>query len=199
MPEQPSVNEDVEPGRAAVFFDRDGTLIYDREYMARPAQVELLPGAIELLDCLSGLGFLTVVVSNQSGVGRGLITPGQADAVHRRFTQLLADVGVVIDTALYCPHAPDVDCLCRKPQPGLLLQAAEEHNIDLSRSFMIGDKVSDCEAGLAAGCKSILFSAESRAGEDRYETVRDLYSLKRLLAGVPSEHLIPNQYQHETR
>lgn len=114
-----------------------------------------------VLRTLAEKGFLLVVVSNQSGIGRGLITEEQAAAVDRRFRELLAENGISLAGAYYCPHAPDAGCLCRKPLPGLLHTAAEALQIDLAQSYMVGDKVSDCEAGEAAGCSAVLITASA--------------------------------------
>jgi D-glycero-D-manno-heptose 1,7-bisphosphate phosphatase len=146
--------------RAAAFLDRDGTIIHDEHYIADPARVRLLPGATEALRRLREAGMMLVVVSNQSGVARGRITPAQVAAVHARMTELLGFAGVSIDAAYHCEHGPDDDCTCRKPRPGMLLRAAEEHAIDLRRSIMIGDKPSDVAAGLAAGCRATLFTGD---------------------------------------
>lgn len=157
--------------------------------MSKPEQVELVPYATELLLHLNSWGYLIAIISNQSGIGRGLITVKEARAVHDRFTHLLSDAGVRMDAALYCPHAPEENCLCRKPQPGLLLHATEKYEIDLSASFMVGDKISDCEAGTAAGCRSLLLSSEHSAGQDippSYEVFSDLRRLRRFFESKSS-------------
>jgi histidinol-phosphate phosphatase family protein len=149
--------------RRAVFMDRDGTLIHDVGYPNDPGAVRLLPGAAIALAKLKELGFLLIVVSNQSGIGRGLVTPEQARQVHAEVESQLADFMVRLDGAYYCPHAPEDGCVCRKPSPGMLLRAARELSIDLNRSFMVGDKISDLEAGRAAGCHTLYFTAEPEA------------------------------------
>jgi histidinol-phosphate phosphatase family protein len=154
------------PGRRAVFLDRDGTIILDRDYPRDPALVELLPGAVNGLAILREHGLLLVVVSNQSGLARRIVTPDEAEAVHERFLECLAESGLALDGVYYCPHGPNDGCACRKPAPGLLLRAAEELNIDLARSFMTGDKRSDVEAGVRAGCTSILFNNWTQLLED---------------------------------
>jgi D-glycero-D-manno-heptose 1,7-bisphosphate phosphatase len=145
-------------GRAAVFLDRDGTLIEDIGYPRDPEQIRLLPGTAAALGELSNNGFALVVISNQSGVGRGLITRGQAGQVHQRLADLLAEQGVSLDGAYYCYHAPTEGCLCRKPSPTLILTAAKDLGLDLGKSFLVGDKPSDVEAGRRAGCRTLLFS-----------------------------------------
>lgn len=140
----------------AVFLDRDGTIIHDTGYISNPQLVRFLPGAPEALLCLQTAGYLLVIISNQSGIGRGWITEDQYSRVQRRMLEELEKQKVLITRSYYCPHAPEADCLCRKPRPELLKQAAAELQIDLSRSWMIGDKDSDIEAGRAAGCRTIL-------------------------------------------
>jgi D-glycero-D-manno-heptose 1,7-bisphosphate phosphatase len=152
----------------AVFVDRDGTVIEDPGYLSDPDGVRLVPGAADALALLRDRGFRLVVVSNQSGIARRLISEAQATAVHERFLAELARRGVRLDDVRYCPHGPDEGCSCRKPLPGLLVDAAAELDVDLARSFMVGDKGSDVEAGRRAGCTTILLSetAESAAGAD---------------------------------
>jgi len=142
-------------GRPALFLDRDGTLITDVGYPRDPARVELLPGAIEVLVELQRR-FALVIVSNQSGIGRGLITEAEAHSVHERVIALFARGGVSFAGAYYCPHAPGAGCPCRKPAPGLVLDAARELGLDLARSILLGDKPSDMAAGAAAGCGLVI-------------------------------------------
>jgi D-glycero-D-manno-heptose 1,7-bisphosphate phosphatase len=149
----------VQSRRKAVFLDRDGTLVADHGYIRDPADVELLPGVLETLRAFKAAGRLLFVVSNQSGIARGMITATEAASVHERFVTLLSAGGVVLDKAYYCPHGPDDTCLCRKPLPGMLRQAAQEFAVDMPHSVMIGDKMSDVAAGFEAGCRTILFGA----------------------------------------
>jgi len=144
----------------AVFVDRDGTVIEDPGYLSDPAGVRLVPGAADALRELGERGFRLVVVSNQSGIARRLISEEQATAVHERFVAELARRGVRLDDVRYCPHGPDAGCACRKPLPGLLVDAADELGVDLERSFMVGDKPSDVEAGRRAGCTTILLAPD---------------------------------------
>jgi D-glycero-D-manno-heptose 1,7-bisphosphate phosphatase len=142
----------------ALFLDRDGTLIVDTSYPRDPALVEVLPGAVEALGRAQRAGLRLVIVSNQSGVARGLISPAEAAAVQNRVVEVFAREGVSFDGSYFCFHGPDDGCACRKPLPGLLLRAAAELDLDLARSMMVGDKVSDVEAGRAAGCSALAFS-----------------------------------------
>jgi D,D-heptose 1,7-bisphosphate phosphatase len=142
--------------RRAIFLDRDGTVTIDTGYPSDPDEVELLPGAADGLRTLRDRGWALVLVSNQSGVGRGMITPEQAQAVHDRLMVALRASGVELDGAYYCPHAPDDACECRKPRSGLLRRAAAELRLDLAGSVMVGDRQSDIEAGKEAGCTTVL-------------------------------------------
>jgi len=165
------------PKSRAVFFDRDGTLIVDRGYLSSPRRVEFIPGALDVLRQLQEQGFLLVIVSNQSGIGRGFITKEQAEAVDKRFRAILAENGIHVAGTYYCPHAPDAGCNCRKPEPGLLRRAANELQIDLAQSYMVGDKASDCQAGLTAGCSAVLIGdALELAGCVRVSDLRELAS-----------------------
>jgi len=172
----------------AVFLDRDGTLIEDVGYPRDPDRVRLLPGVPEALQRLRQAGFRLVIVSNQSGVGRGLVTPEEVTAVHRRLIEVLEGHGVVIDDARYCPHAPEDACDCRKPSPAMLYAAAEHLGIDLAGSFMVGDKASDAEAGRRAGAATVLLSADAGGGEAGADHLaRDLpQAVELILAAVPA-------------
>ena len=145
--------------RRAVFLDRDGTVIRDIGFNADPARLEFLPGAPETIRRLNKAGYLVVVVTNQSAVARGLFTAADIDRFHDAMNAELAESGARIDAFYFCPHHPDegavagyvTDCDCRKPKPGMLLQAARDLEIELSLSYMVGDAPRDIEAGLAAG------------------------------------------------
>jgi D-glycero-D-manno-heptose 1,7-bisphosphate phosphatase len=157
-------------GARAVFLDRDGTLIEDLDYPREPDRVRLLAGVAAGLRRLQGAGFELVVVGNQSGIGRGIITEHEAREVHDRFVALLAREGISLEAVKYCPHAPWDNCVCRKPAPGLLLAATGELGLELAGSFMIGDKPSDVEAGRRAGTRTVRF-APGGAVDDRADHV----------------------------
>ena len=142
----------------AVFLDRDGTIIFDHGYLKEAREVRLLAGAGEALATIQEHGFALVLISNQSGIGRGLITPEQAEQVHQAVVARLMEHGVQLDAAFYCPHTPAENCRCRKPSPEMFLRAAKELHLDLARSFMVGDKACDIEAGQRAGCRTILLA-----------------------------------------
>ena len=147
------------PGTRAVFLDRDGTIIYDRQYLADPHGVELLPKAAAGLKSLGSLGFRLAVVTNQSGVGRGSFGLEAVEAVHQRLDLLLASHGVSVDAYFICPHAPADGCDCRKPRPGLVLKAILQLHADPAASFMIGDQPTDILAGRAAGARTVRISS----------------------------------------
>ncbi|MBT8403021.1 MAG: HAD family hydrolase [Gemmatimonadetes bacterium] len=146
------------PGRPAVFLDRDGTLIEDADYLADPEGVVLIAGAADALARLRAAGFALVVVTNQSGIARGRFTEGDYRRVSARLDELLAEGGVALDASLHCPHHPTYSgpCGCRKPAPGMLVSAAGALGLDLDRSWIVGDKVTDLQAGDAAGAAGIL-------------------------------------------
>ena len=149
--------------RAAVFLDRDGTLIEHVHYLNDPKQVRLLPGGPEAVRNLQALDFACVVVTNQSAVGRGILTLEGLDEIHREMHRQLAEHGVRLDGVYYCPIAPaskdrtSIDHPDRKPGPGMLLRAARELVLDLDRSWMVGDMYSDVLAGRNAGCRGTVF------------------------------------------
>ena len=150
----------------AVFFDRDGTLIRDPGYVTHPDQVELLDGAGEAVKEVQLLGYKTVVVSNQPGIAKGILTEEMLEQVHGRLQDLMGGRGASLDAIYYCPYHPDgavpkyrKDSDWRKPQPGMLMAAAGEMDIDLTKSWIVGDSLRDTEAGRSAGCKTILISS----------------------------------------
>ncbi|MEX2671521.1 MAG: HAD-IIIA family hydrolase [Phycisphaeraceae bacterium] len=175
--------------RPAVFFDRDGTLIEQVDRLSDPDQVRLLPHAAELLRQLRAAGYATVIVSNQSAVGRGQITADQVHAVNERMCVLLAAHGAVVDALDYCPAVPRTsdrtvaECVDRKPGPGMLHRAAEQLDLDLAASWMIGDMISDALAGYNAGCRGSLLVATGKGITEAEQhalrkttVVRDLYA-----------------------
>jgi histidinol-phosphate phosphatase family protein len=142
--------------RPFALLDRDGTLIADRHYLADPEGVELLPGAAEGLRQLRLLGLGLVVVTNQSGVGRGFFTSTQVERVNQRMCALLAAAGVHLDGIFVCPHAPEAGCNCRKPQPGLALAASRALGFSLGEAMVIGDRATDIELGRRIGAVTFL-------------------------------------------
>ena len=144
----------------AIFLDRDNTIIIDKGYLKNPEEIEFIPGVLSALRSFQDAGFILVMVSNQSGIGRGYFTESEYEAVHARFVELLEANGIAFAGYYYCPHSPDDNCECRKPKPLMALKAANELNIDLSESYMIGDKDSDIEFGINSGAKACFRSVQ---------------------------------------
>ena len=142
----------------AVFLDRDGTIVDDPGYLRDPARVALLPGAALAIRRLADAGFRVVVVTNQSGIARGLITPDEYERVAARVAELLAAEGAALDGVYVCPHHPDLTgpCECRKPAAGSYRRAAQDLDLDLARSVWIGDRMTDLEPARAFGGRAIL-------------------------------------------
>lgn len=186
----------------AVFLDKDGTLINDVPYNVDPALLTLSWQAGPALQILQRLGYKLIVITNQAGVARGLFTEAALVPVRRRLSELLAQYGVILDGFYYCPHSPDgavkrytAPCTCRKPMPGMLMQAAREHGIDLSRSWMVGDILNDVEAGRRAGCRTVLIDNGNETEWDlsglRTPDLRtpDLYAAANMIASLEGHNV----------
>lgn len=160
-------------GKRAVFLDRDGTLNIEKDYLFRIEDFEFVPGVPEAIRLLNRAGLLVVVVTNQSGIARGYYGEADLHRLHRHVDTLLAAQGARVDAWYHCSHHPDGHepyrrrCDCRKPLPGMLLRATQEHGIDLKESVMIGDKLADIQAALAAGCRPILVRTGYGAAEEK--------------------------------
>ncbi len=172
-------------GRPAVFLDRDGTIVREVEYLRSPRELRLLPRAAEAIRRLNEAGFAVVVVTNQSGIARGLLTEDDLEEIHAVLRRRLARGRAKLDAIYFCPHHPEAArreyrrrCRCRKPAPGMLLRAAEELELDLGRSYAIGDGERDVEAGRRAGCRTVLVRTGYGAGTEA-----------RLGAGLPADHV----------
>jgi D-glycero-D-manno-heptose 1,7-bisphosphate phosphatase len=137
----------------AVFIDRDGTIMRDADYCSDPKQVKIFPGVPEALKRLKSKGFKLIIITNQSGIGRGLFSFDQYRAVEKEVLRQLGDGP--IDATYFCPDVPGQHSTYRKPAPGMIIEAAREHHIDLARSFLIGDKEIDAECGHNAGVRTI--------------------------------------------
>jgi len=150
----------------AVFLDRDGVICEDVHYMKDPSQFKLLPKVGDAIRLLNEKNWKVIVVTNQSGIARGYLTLEDLQRIHQKMITELHKLGAFLDAIYFCPHHPTVglrpyrkECNCRKPKPGMLFQAAKDFNINLKRSFMIGDKTIDIQAGKEAGCLTILISS----------------------------------------
>ena len=149
----------------AVFLDRDGTIGPDVNYCSRPEDFELFPDSGEAIRLLNENGFKVVVITNQSGIARGYFSEDTLDRIHHRMKCLLDDAGAKIDAIYYCPHHPAENCDCRKPKTRMFRQAAEELDIDLSHSYVIGDTETDIIAGKTLMCKTGLVTTRYKASE----------------------------------
>ena len=142
--------------RRFVVLDRDGTIIEEVSYLSDPKQIALIPGAGKALRDLSDMGFGLVVITNQSGVGRGYFDEAQLTRIHDRLLEMLRAEEITLDGLYFCPHTPQDLCLCRKPHTGLIQKASEDLGFDLSGSIVIGDKESDIEMGCRVGALTML-------------------------------------------
>lgn len=183
-------------GRKAVFLDRDGVIIKDKGFVYRVEDVEFIPGAIESIRLLHDHGFLVVVVTNQSGIGRGYYTEQDFLKVTDFINKEMVRAGTRIDATYFCPHHPTegigpyrVECECRKPKPGMLRKAAEELGIDLAGSFMVGDREVDVLAGLGAGARPIQIATHlaPMTGTASCSQTRDLAVVVSMICNM-SEH-----------
>ncbi len=159
----PGVARALDPARKVAFLDRDGTINRrppKAEYVKNWGEFEFLPGSIDGMKMLSEAGYELYVISNQSGIARGMVTPEALEDIHSHMKTELAKHGITIQDIYFCPHGWDEGCPCRKPAPGMLYQAAREHDIDLTRAILIGDDERDIEAGRAGGCASTYLVSE---------------------------------------
>ncbi|MDN5278554.1 MAG: D-glycero-D-manno-heptose 1,7-bisphosphate phosphatase [Clostridiales bacterium] len=169
--------------KKAVFLDRDGTLNPDPGYISDPNHFDLFPGVVEALKKISQAGYELILITNQSGIARGLITFEQLDAIHDKLKKILAQGGVSLSAIYFCPHHPDFPpvngisrCDCRKPGPAMILQAIKEHQIDPAQSYMVGDKSSDIKLGYNAGVTPVFIGEKLPEGFEEvvaFSSLRD--------------------------
>lgn len=152
----PETQKSTQTPKKALFLDRDGVVINYIPYLSRPEQVEIPEGAGKALKYWQSQDYLLILITNQSGVGRGRFTLEDVELVHARVREIYQPFGVEFDDIFLCPHHPDDNCRCRKPSGEMLLRAAEKHGISLADSFFLGDAPSDLEAAIAAGCQPLL-------------------------------------------
>jgi D-glycero-D-manno-heptose 1,7-bisphosphate phosphatase len=196
IPAHSRLIDTVTGSRPAVFLDRDGVIVEDVDFLTDPAQIRVLPGVVEALKQLQSF-FHIIIVTNQSGIARGYLTEEDLLRIHGEILQQLK--GCFIDVLYYCPHLPgaslaayDRVCECRKPRPGMLLRATREWRVDLARSFTIGDRLRDVEAGLEAGTTNILLG--NHAAQTTYSYAADLHeAVPLILAKQP--HRSANVHQ----
>lgn len=164
----------------AIFLDRDGTINVEKHYLHKIEDFEFLPGVIEGLKLLQDAGFLLIIVTNQSGIGRGYYSEEDFNVLTKWMMQILEQSGVKITQVYFCPHLPDAmiekyrkDCDCRKPRLGMYLKAVEDYDIDLSQSYVIGDKIRDCAICKDTECRGLLV-----ANNEKAEIIEDVKSGK---------------------
>lgn len=156
--------------KRAVFLDRDGVInrkAPEGLYITRREDLEILPGVASAIRSLNDAGFLVIVITNQRCIAKGLLSEDELDYIHEDMLGRLLAEHAHIDAIYVCPHASDAGCGCRKPQPGMIREAASHHNVDLSRSWMIGDSPADVAAGKAAGCRTILIGSLTSASNGK--------------------------------
>ena len=177
---------DAGGARPAAFLDRDGTLIDDAHYIARPEQVVLRPGAAQAVKRLNDAGVPAIVVTNQSGIGRGLLTVADYERVTARLAELLAEAGARVDATYFCPHDPTAGepCECRKPAVGMYRQAADEHGVDLARSLFVGDRLRDVEPASTLGGTGVLVPSPQTPYADMARATDDFALATTILAAV---------------
>ncbi|MGV9199902.1 MAG: D-glycero-beta-D-manno-heptose 1,7-bisphosphate 7-phosphatase [Promethearchaeia archaeon] len=155
------------PENRAIFLDRDGVLNKEVNYLSDPAEFEFLEGSIEALKMLKTKGYLLIVITNQSGIARGYFTVKTLNKIHEKMERILKTHGIQLDDIYYCPHHPEFTgpCECRKPKPGMLLEARKKHDLNLKKSYLVGDTLSDIEAGNMAYCTTALVLTGHGSGE----------------------------------
>ncbi len=161
--------------RRYVLLDRDGTVIVERSYLSDPDQVALIPGAVEGLRTLSRMGLGLLIVTNQSGIGRGYFDEARLAEIHQRMCEMLADRGVALDGIYVCPHTPEDGCACRKPETGLITKAAAQHGFEPAEAFVVGDKASDVALGQRVGACTFLVRTGYGAQHEATERARPDY------------------------
>lgn len=170
----------------AVFLDRDGTVAEDVGYCSSPEDFRLFVTTVPAIKLLRQHGFRVIIVTNQSGIGRGYFTEEILAEIHRQMQAELSRGGASVDAIYYCPHHPDDSCQCRKPRPQLVLRAARDHDIDLGCSFVVGDQPGDIELGKAVGCRTLLIedlpsTSDKKVNPDT--TVADLLAAAQWILG----------------
>jgi len=191
----------------AVFLDRDGVINEkaptEDEYVTTWEEMKILPGVAQGISLLNRAGFRVIVVSNQRSVAKGLITIADLESIHQQMCDELARAGATIDDVYYCPHELEPPCACRKPEPGMLLEAALAHDIDLTGSWMIGDSDKDVEAGMKAGCRTarVLRNNETRNGSadivarSLFDAAQQILSAEGLFEEMASDPHEPESYR----
>jgi histidinol-phosphate phosphatase family protein len=168
----------------AVFLDRDGTINVDTGYICNPDDLVFIRGSKKAVKLLKENEYLVYVMTNQSGVGRGYFSIEKMHAVNDRLAAEFEKEGIVIDGIFACPHRPDEECKCRKPKPDVVFETAEKNNVDLRKSFFVGDKDIDIETGKNAGCRTVLIVGDADIIEKKEKWPKPDYVSKNLLEAV---------------
>ncbi len=183
----------------AVFLDRDGTINEDIEYLHKIEDCRFIPGALEAISLLAKTDYKIIIITGQSGIGRGYYTEKDYFALMEHMTAKIVEAGGRIDASYFCPHHPEkaigkykINCDCRKPKIGLVEQAKADFNLDLTKCWMIGDKTDDTKAGENAGCKTILVMT-GKAGKDNHYEIKPNHIARNLFVAV--KHIIENEQQ----
>jgi len=140
----------------AAFIDRDGTMVFDKHYLADPRGLEIIPTVPEGIKKFNDANIPVIVITNQSGIARGKFDEATLELIHQRLFEILEDSGAIVNGLYYCPHMPDAGCDCRKPKPGMLLRAKNEHGFDLAKSYVIGDRMIDIEMAHSVGAIGVI-------------------------------------------
>jgi D,D-heptose 1,7-bisphosphate phosphatase len=191
-------NKNLAAKQKCVFLDRDGTINKFRDFVTKPEEFELLDGVAEAIKKINNLGYLAIVITNQPVIARGETDLQTLDLIHKKMETDLGNHGAYIDALFFCPHHPDkgfpgerpeykIDCDCRKPRPGMILQAAKKYNIELCKSFMVGDDKRDIEAGKAAGCRPVFIGSpehEQSSGIGNISFFPDLFHFSKYLQTI---------------
>lgn len=177
---------EIGAGRPAVFLDRDGTIIRDTSYVSRPESVELLPDAADSIHRLNTVGVPVILVTNQSGIARGLFDNAAYERVHTKLVALLAATGARLDAAYMCPHLPELSgpCDCRKPGTLLFRRAAQDHHLDLTSSWYLGDRWRDVAPAISLGGRGILIAGDATPPEERDQAIKAGLVVERSLGGA---------------
>jgi histidinol-phosphate phosphatase family protein len=174
-----------------VILDRDGTICKKLHYLTRPEQIEILPGVIEGLILLKQYGFKFIMITNQSPIGRNIISEGDLFKIHGVLLESLANFGLTIEKIYFCPHLPEDFCKCRKPEIGLFNKAEEEFNLNRSDVYLIGDSISDLEAGLNWGAKVVKIGFEPQSRYEPFSYAKDFYEASSIILSEEKIFLYP--------
>ena len=165
----------------AIFLDRDGTINVEKNYLYKISELEFEEGCLEGLKLLKEMGYILIVITNQSGIGRGYYTVKEMELLNEHMNNILKKNDSKIEKFYFCPHTTEDNCKCRKPNPELILNAKRDFNIDLSKSYMLGDKISDIECGLNAGVSSFLVQTGKKENNKKIKSFKNILEFAKFL------------------